>query len=96
MKIIAKNEQEFEELVRTFRYLHDFTIWTKKFNWKFWQWVFFRSCFICRGECLNLEEYPLLNSLVHLYRIKHAHLEGPCGIIESNYLKDILYIEGEK
>ena len=96
MKIIADNAQEFEELVKTFKYLHDFTVWTKKFNFKFWQWLRYQGIFIWQGNCLDLEEYPLLNSMAHLYRIKHAHLEGSGGIEESIELKKIFFIKENK
>ena len=93
MKILAQNEKEFYELVRTFRYLHDFTVWYKTFNWKFWQWISSRSIFTYHGECLDLYKYPLLNSLAHLYRIEHAHLEDESGIEESIELKKLLQID---
>jgi hypothetical protein len=35
---------------------------------------------------------PIINTLAHLYRIKHAHLEGANGIEESKALKKMFYI----
>ena len=93
MKILASNKKEFDELTRTFKYLHDFTVWYKTFNWKFWQWISYRSIFNWHGVCLDQEEYPLLRSIVHLYRIKYAHLEGDNGIKESEELKKIFQID---
>ena len=93
MKIIAHDIEEFEELVRTFKYLHDVTHWEiTGINWKFWQWFSNRTIFNYQGRCLNLEEYPLLNSIAHLYRIKHAHLETN-GLEESEYLKKLFVID---
>jgi hypothetical protein len=96
MKIIAESQEEFEELIRTFKYMHDFTVWNKKFNFKFWQWISCKSVFTWEGYWLDQNNYPLLGSLIHYYRIKHAHLEGESGIEESEYLKKHFYIEGNK
>lgn len=92
MKLLAHDKEEFEELVKTFQYLHDFTTWKIiGINWKFWQWVRDRTIFNYQGECLDLLKYPLLNSLVHLYRIKYAHLETN-GKEESEELHKLFQI----
>jgi len=96
MQILAHDEKEFTELIRTFRYLHDITHWKRMgINWKFWQWFSYRSIFIIEGHCLNLWAYPLLNSIAHLYRIEYAHLEGELGIEESEYYKKIFRIDNK-
>ena len=100
MKIIADNQEEFEELCKTFLYLHDFHyLKSRKLNWKVWQWFFFDYegeftfyPWIEEYECLDLEEYPLLNSMVHLYRVKHAH-EETNGMEESKALKKMFYVK---
>lgn len=101
MKIIANDKEEFEEIVRTSRYLHDFCYETnKRFNWKFWNWLYidddglFCTNFIISDYmCLDLDEYPVLNSLAHFYRIKHAGTEGPHGMEEQKALEAAFYIE---
>jgi len=94
MKIIAESEEEFEELIRTFKYMHDFCYPARgSFNWRFWQWIPERSIFNTYYPCLDQEEYPLLSSMIHFYRVKHAHLEGVNGILESNFIKRSFYIE---
>ena len=97
MKIIAENKEEFDELKRTFLYLHDVTHWKRLgFNWRFWQWYWMKSIFNYEGVCLDLEKYPLLNSMVHLYRVDHAHLEGKNGKLESIELNKMFYIKENK
>ncbi len=42
---------------------------------------------------LDLDKYPELNVLAHLYRIEHAYKEGPNGVLEQAELEKIFYIE---
>jgi hypothetical protein len=94
MKIIAKNKKEFNEIIEVCKYLHDFCYpRIIGIEWNPIQWYWNRSFYKVEYCCLDLEKFPILNSLVHLYRIKHAHLEGKNGIEESKALKKIFYIE---
>lgn len=98
MKILAKDQSEFEDIIRTSKYLHDFVVETnKRLNLKFWRWWYinddgeihfdpYTSDFIC----LDLWEYPILNTIAHLYRIEHADSEG-C-FEEQEYLDKTFYI----
>lgn len=100
MKIIADNKEEFDEIVRTSVYLHDFSVETnKRINWKFWQWFYIndegRLYFDPHNAdyvCLDLDEYPVLNSLAHLYRIKHAGTETN-GMEEQKALDNMFFME---
>jgi hypothetical protein len=58
MKIICDNQEEYDEFIKTSKYLHDFMIrrndvkkWGKDIS----------------GEGLDFDKYPLLNTIVGLY-----------------------------
>lgn len=61
MKIICENLEEYDELMKVCKYLHDFSVSKKDFK------------YLERDICaigLDLENYPLLNTIVGLYLSK--------------------------
>ena len=51
MKLKVKSKKEYNEVLKTARYLHDFVVWDNK----------------GRGVCLDFDKYPLLNQFAHMY-----------------------------
>jgi hypothetical protein len=58
MRIILKDLQEYDEFIKTCKYLHDFTVWKSDVR----KWPKDQA-----GESLDFGKFPLLNTIVGLY-----------------------------
>lgn len=71
MKIICENEKEYQELMETSKYIHDFAVWVKNKEGKTKVTVTGGKHKLKEKEevafCLN-SDIPLINFFMHLYR----------------------------